>query len=98
MEEKQSIGELLSKIHIKVYDDENCEFRMFADVIEDLAQSWETLNDDYKNKLYEAMGIMPTSTKSKLSYPVGIRESFKYPSDATKKETGIEYLENQNYL
>lgn len=87
MEEKQSIEELLSKIHINIYDEEICEFRSFSDVLKDLAKSWETLNDDYKNKLYEAMGIMPSRTVIPSNVYVG--------SPRRCLETGIEYLKNQ---
>ena len=99
MREKSKLETLLEKLHIDLYNyNEDCEFgiRSFEDVINDLAKSWGVLNDDYKDELYEAMGIVPSKPKSNLSYPVGVRDTpFKHPSDTTKKDTGIEYLQNQ---
>ena len=101
MEEKQCIEELLGKIHIEVLDKDD-NFRSFPDVIRELAQSWEALNDEYKNKLYEAMGIPPSKQTPNTNYPFEIRELYRCSSDASNtmeityaKDTGIEYLKNK---
>lgn len=94
MEENMSeIEKLLEKIHIDIYEyDESFqrEDRSFLEVINDLAKSWEVLNDDYKDKLYEAMGIVPSIHQTPyLSYPNGIR------TIPLNGDTGIEYIQNQ---
>lgn len=64
MREKSKLETLLDKLHIDLYDYNgeygSLEPRIFEDIISDLAKSWEVLNDDYKDELYEAMGIMPS--------------------------------------
>lgn len=93
MREKSKLETLLEKLHIELYDyNEDCEFeiRSFEDVINDLAKSWGVLNDDYKDELYEAMGIMPSKPQIPyISYPTGVR------TIPLGKDTGIEYLQNQ---
>ena len=89
MDETQSIEELLSNIHINIYDEELCKFRSFSDVLKDLAKSWETLSDDYKNKMYEAMGIMPSEPVMPSDVYAG--------SPRRCLETRIEYSKNRKF-
>lgn len=90
MEENMNeIEELFKKININLYNNDGTT-RTFLDVIDDLANLWEVLNDDYKDDLYEAMGIVPSKYQIPyISHPSGVR--IIPPSD----ETGIEYLQNQ---
>lgn len=66
MIDRDEIEDLLNKIHIQTcyYDEDgDIEVRDFSDVMSDLATSWDVLNDDYKNELYAAMGIIPNKYK-----------------------------------
>ena len=96
MEENMSkIKKLLEKIHINLYkfnhENEELEERSFLGVINDLAESWEFIDDDYKDKWYEAMGIVPYANSQFVIKPKTIN-----PKDFDCfKDTGIEYLQNQ---
>ena len=91
MEENMNeIERLLEKIHIDLYEEDG-KSRYFLSVMTDLAKSWEVLNDDYKDELYEAMGIVPPTSSLGVIKPQDIK-----PEDLNYfKETGIEYLRNQ---
>lgn len=90
MIDKIKLEELLEKIRIDTHYYDDMIVRDFADVVEDLAKSWGALNDDYKDELYEAMGIMPSKPKTPyINYPSGVR------TIPLGGDTGIEYIKNQ---
>lgn len=94
---------LFLKLNIKLVDEDGV-FKTFPSVIMELANVWEALNDDYKEKLYKAMGIAPGKPRPMgLGSPNNLRDvklPFKYPRDNVEPFTitydnGIEYLQNQ---
>lgn len=97
MEEKETVEQLLNRLNIKIYDEERAEFISFTKVIEKISQVWGALNDDYKNKIYNAMGIPPSPKKEIIPHNGGTM-LFKEYMDSNPMTVTYARSDRQVYL
>ena len=61
------VYELFDEAGIETIND-NGEYKDFEDVLSQLATRWRVLSDDFKNELFDAMGLIPLKKELILTF------------------------------